>query len=80
MSSAPRREFLITKGWIQAVALVVLFGFFVLGLLAYRTYQEKPPVPERVVAGGETLFTGEDVSKGQQVFLEARKRFEAAGS
>ena len=70
MSSAPRREFLITKGWIQAVALVVLFGFFVLGLLAYRTYQEKPPVPERVVAGGETLFTGEDVSKGQQVFLE----------
>ena len=34
-----RREFLISKGWIQAAVLVILFGFFVLGLLAYRTYQ-----------------------------------------
>jgi hypothetical protein len=32
-----RRQFLISKGWIQAVILVVLCGFFVLGLLAYRT-------------------------------------------
>ena len=44
-----RRDFLISKGWIQAVLLVILFGFFVLGLLAYRTYQAKPPVPDRVV-------------------------------
>ena len=43
--SERRREFLISRGWIQAVLLVVLFGFFVLGLLAYRTYQAKPPVP-----------------------------------
>ena len=29
-----------------------------------------PPVPGRVVSeGGETLFTGEDISKGQQIFL-----------
>jgi hypothetical protein len=28
-----RREFLIGKGWIQAVVLVVVCGFFVLGLL-----------------------------------------------
>ncbi len=60
----------MSKGWVQAVALVVLFGFFVLGLLAYRTYQAKPPTPERVVApGGEVLYTGEDIRKGQQVFL-----------
>ena len=36
------------KTWVQAVLLVVLFGFFVLGLLAYRTYQAKPPVADRV--------------------------------
>ena len=70
MSEPGRRELLVSKGWVQAVALVVLFGFFVLGLLAYRTYQAKPPTPQRVVApGGEVLYTGDDVRKGQQVFL-----------
>jgi nitric oxide reductase subunit B len=70
MATADRREFLISKGWIQAVVLVVLFGFFVLGLLAYRTYMEQPPIPKRVVdEGGAVLFTGADVSEGQQVFL-----------
>ena len=44
-----RRALLVSKGWVQAVALVMLFGFFVLGLLAYRTYMAKPPTPERVV-------------------------------
>ena len=65
-----RRALLISKGWVQAVLLVVLFGFFVLGLLAYRTYQAKPPTPERVVdPAGELLYTADDISKGQQVFL-----------
>ena len=70
MEEAGRREFLISKGWIQAVVLVVLFGFFVLGLLAYRTYMAQPPVPARVVdENGSLLFTGSDISEGQQVFL-----------
>jgi nitric oxide reductase subunit B len=70
MGTSERREFLISKVWIQAALLVFLFGFFVLGLLAYRTYMASPPVPARVVSeGGETLFTGEDISKGQQIFL-----------
>jgi len=67
-----RREFLLSKGWIQAVALVVLFGFGVLGLLAYRTYTAEPPIPRAVVdPGGRVLFTGADVIKGQQIFLRA---------
>jgi nitric oxide reductase subunit B len=65
-----RRGFLISKTWIQVVLLVVLCGFFVLGLLAYRTYVAGPPVPSRVVdPSGATLFTGNDVSAGQRVFL-----------
>jgi nitric oxide reductase subunit B len=65
-----RRGFLISTVWIQAVVLVILCGFFVLGLLAYRTYVAHPPVPQRVVdPGGATLFTGRDVTRGQQVFL-----------
>ena len=49
MADSERREFLIAKGWLQAVVLVVLLGFFVLGLLAYRTYMAQPPIPARVV-------------------------------
>ena len=70
METEPRRAFLISKAWLQAAVLVVLVGFFVLGLLAYRNYQAHPPVPARVVdANGHVLFTGKDISHGQQVFL-----------
>jgi nitric oxide reductase subunit B len=65
-----RRALLVSRGWLQAVVLVVLFGFFVLGLLAYRTYQAKPPIPERVVdPSGAVLYTERDVERGQEVFL-----------
>jgi hypothetical protein len=61
---------LVSKGWIQAVALVVLFGFLVMGLLAYRTYQAEPPIPVRVVDDrGGVAFTGDDVRAGQHVLL-----------
>jgi len=33
-----RRELLVSKTWVQASVVVFLIGFFVLGLLAYRTY------------------------------------------
>ena len=70
MEKRQRRELLISKGWVQGAILVTLVGFFILGLLAYRTYTEQPPVPERVVdRQGRVLYTGNDVSKGQQVFL-----------
>lgn len=36
--TTPNPKLLVSKTWIQWAALVVLFGFFVLGLLAYRTY------------------------------------------
>ena len=38
MDSTTKRGFLLAKGWIQAVLLVTLFGFFVLGFFAYKTY------------------------------------------
>jgi nitric oxide reductase subunit B len=69
-TASDRRGLLVSKAWIQAVALVVLCGFAVLGLLAYRTYTAEPPIPDRVVAqDGRLLFTAQDVSRGQQVFL-----------
>jgi nitric oxide reductase subunit B len=65
-----RRQLLVSKAWIHAAVLVMLCGFFILGLLAYRTYMASPPVPERVLdQNGRVLFSGRDISAGQQVFL-----------
>ena len=70
MTSGDRRGLLVSKGWVQAVVLVVLFGFFVMGLLAYRTYTAKPPMPQRVVdPAGRCSTRRADVRRGQQVFL-----------
>ena len=64
------RGLLISKRWVQAVAIVMLFGFFVLGLLAYRTYTDQAPIPGKVVRpGGQVLFTRADVIAGQEIFL-----------
>ncbi len=70
MSQSVRRDLLVAQGWIQAVVIVVLCGFLILGILAYRTYTDEPPIPSRVVdSTGQVLFTGTDVIAGQEVFL-----------
>ena len=62
---------LISRGWVQAVVLTFVFGFFVLGLMGYGTYSGQPPIPERVAGpGGAVVFTGGDVRDGQKVFLK----------
>jgi nitric oxide reductase subunit B len=66
-----KRDLLISKSWIQAIVIVGLFGFLVLGILAYRTYTDEPPIPSRVSgADGRLLYTGNDVKAGQEVFLK----------
>ena len=71
MNDPPNKTLLISKGWIQAVALVMLFGFFTMGLLAYYTYTDEPPIPAQVVdANGKVLFTGKDIIAGQKIFLK----------
>ena len=60
---------LIGKGWVQGVALVLIFGFLVMGILAYRTYTASMPMPDKVVTeSGETLFTGGEITRGQEIF------------
>ncbi len=67
----PSKQLMISRAWVQAVVIVFLFGFFVLGFLAYRTYTGEPPIPERVVdPRGNVLFTRSDIMAGQAVFLQ----------
>jgi nitric oxide reductase subunit B len=70
METTTKRGFLLAKGWIQAVILVFLFGFFVLGFLAYRTYTGEPPIPGKVIdPDGHLLFTRANTMAGQASFL-----------
>jgi nitric oxide reductase subunit B len=65
-----KRELLVSKTWVQVAGLVVLVGFFVLVLLAYRTYESDPPIPDEAVdPAGNVVYTGDDVSEGQKLFL-----------
>ncbi|MBV9321281.1 MAG: nitric-oxide reductase large subunit, partial [Mycobacterium sp.] len=60
---------LIGKGWVQGVVLVMIFGFLVMGILAYRTYTASMPLPDKVVAqSGQVLFTNADVTRGQELY------------
>jgi nitric oxide reductase subunit B len=66
-----KRELLISSGWMQAVIIVGLFGFLLLGILAYRTYTDEAPIPRIVVAeSGQVVFSNDDVTSGQEVFLK----------
>jgi nitric oxide reductase subunit B len=61
---------LTSRSWIQAVALVMIFGFAIMGMLAYKTYTGQPPIPSRVIdTTGRLLFTKSDILTGQGVFL-----------
>ncbi|KAA8964649.1 cbb3-type cytochrome c oxidase subunit I [Mycobacterium sp.] len=62
-------ESLIGKGWVQGVALVMIFGFLVLGILVYRTYTASMPLPDKVVSeSGQLLFTKNDIIDGQELY------------
>ncbi|MEI2715187.1 MAG: cbb3-type cytochrome c oxidase subunit I [Nocardioides sp.] len=62
---------MIGKGWVQGVALVMLFSFFIMGILTYRTYTASMPEPEKVVdESGQVVFTKADIKEGQKLFLK----------
>src|SRR5688500_1190457 len=63
-----RQPMPISSRWFQGAILTYLIGFTVLGMLAYLVYRDQPPIPGKVVAGDQVLFTRDDVLKGMNVF------------
>lgn len=54
--------------WI-AFILVIVVSFAVLGWVGVRIYQEKPPVPDKIiVTDGTTVLTGEQILNGQNTW------------
>ena len=70
MAESGKRGLLVSKGWVQAVAIVVVFGFLVwVSSHTERTRTNHRFRKELTGEGGETLFTHQDVVDGQGVFL-----------
>src|SRR5579884_1553642 len=70
MEQDRKRGLMVSSRWGQAIVIVFIFGFFVMGLLAYRTYTSEPPIPGKVVdSSGQMLFTRADITRGQETFL-----------
>ncbi len=61
----------ISPWWLRAFILTLLICFGIQVWIACLAYQGAPPIPDRVInQAGETLFTGNDILSGQQVFLK----------
>ena len=70
MPTIVKRPLMISGAWIQAAVIVLIIGFFIMGVLTYYTYHDEPPIPEVVKdANGAVLFTRSDIMDGQQIFL-----------
>ncbi len=60
----------LSPWWVRSVMIVMLGGFAGLLAITDLAYRNAPPIPGRVVdANGASVFTGDDISNGQAVFL-----------
>jgi len=61
----------LSPWWRHGTLLVMIAGFSVLTGVTVMTYSNAPPIPRRVVdPSGGLLFTGEQIERGQEVFLK----------
>jgi nitric oxide reductase subunit B len=68
---APHAERPLSRWWRRGALIVMAAGFSVLALITVLTYRNAPPIPGSVVdPDGHVLFTGGDVTRGQEVFFK----------
>jgi len=61
----------LSPWWRHAAILVMIAGFTLLSIVTVKTYDNAPPIPARVVdEAGATVFTRDDVLRGQEVFFK----------
>ncbi len=66
--SAPARG--LSPWWRTGVVATLIIGFGLQILIAFKSYENAPPIPETVRdPAGQVVFTGADIRAGQQVFL-----------
>lgn len=61
----------LSPWWRNTVILTMIVGFTVLIWMSAKAYKDAPPIPDKVVSTtGQTIFTKEEIQKGQQIFLK----------
>lgn len=60
----------LSPRWKIGVIVTAAIGFCVLVWIAFRAYEDAPPIPQMIIGpSGQTIMTREDILAGQQVFL-----------
>ena len=72
MTKSPDLAGDVLSSWWKVAAIgTMAVGFGILILLTVKAYQNAPPIPAKVVDAADViLFTNDDVTAGQQVFLK----------
>ena len=61
----------LSPWWLRTVLIVMVLGFAGLIAITFLAYRNAPPIPTQIVdAQGVSLFTGDDISEGQAIFLK----------
>jgi len=61
----------LSPWWLRTVMIVMVLGFAGLIIITSLAYRNAPPIPAQVLdAQGIRLFTGDDISEGQAIFLK----------
>ncbi len=61
----------LSPWWLRTMLIVMVLGFAGLLTITSLAYRNAPPIPAQVVdAHGTRLFSGDDISDGQTVFLK----------
>lgn len=61
----------LSPWWIRTILIVMVLGFSGLIMITKLSYDNAPPIPAQVVdANDQVVFSGDDISNGQAVFLK----------
>lgn len=64
------RPSVVSRWWIIVLTGVLIYGFATLITVTCKAFRDKPPMPEKVVdPNGNVLFTQDDITAGQKLFL-----------
>ncbi len=71
MESVAKVNDRISPLWKQATIVTIVIGLAILIWVSVRSYENAPPIPEKAISTeGKLIWTGDDVTAGQSVFLK----------